>query len=123
MLKGFGARVRALREKRSLSQQELADMVGLHLSQLGRIERGSHAPSAVTLLALARALRATTDALLRGDRSGEEPLQIENVRLFERFRALQGLPKEEQDTVLRLVDAVLAKHQFEHLAERVKRVG
>jgi transcriptional regulator with XRE-family HTH domain len=40
--------------------------VGIHLSQLGRIERGVSAPSAETVVALARALHATTDALLCG---------------------------------------------------------
>lgn len=120
-MKGFGARLKALREKRGLSQQELADLVGVHLSQLSRLERGTSFPSAETVLALGRALRATTDALLRGDKSGEEPLQIENVRLFERFRTLEGIGREEQETAIKLIDALVAKHELEHLADRVKR--
>lgn len=110
-LKDFGTRLRALREKRELSQQELADMVGIHLSQLGRIERGVSTPSSETVVALAHALRATTDALLRGDRAGEEELEIQNVRLYERFRALETLGRDEQETAIKLIDALVAKEK------------
>lgn len=36
----FGKRVRAIRSKRKLTQKDLADKVGVHLSFLGDIERG-----------------------------------------------------------------------------------
>lgn len=86
-------------------------MVGIHLSQLGRLERGVSTPSAETVLALAHALRATTDALLRGDRAGEQELAIGNVRLFERFRALETLDRDEQETAIKLIDALVAKQK------------
>lgn len=110
-MKGFGKRLRTLREKRRLSQHELADLVGIHLSQLSRIERGVSTPSAETVLALSRALRATTDALLRGDRAGEEKLEIQNIRLYERFRALETLADDDQETAIKLIDALVAKEK------------
>jgi transcriptional regulator with XRE-family HTH domain len=111
LLKSFSGRLRKLRERRGLSQQELADMVGIHLSQLGRLERGVSTPSAETVLALAHALRATTDALLRGDHTGVQELAIGNVRLFERFRALETLDRDEQETAIKLIDALVAKQK------------
>jgi transcriptional regulator with XRE-family HTH domain len=110
-LRGFSKRLRLLRERRGLSQQELADMVGIHLSQLSRIERGVSTPSSETVLSLARALHATTDALLRGDTSGEQELQIENVRLYQRFRALETLGRDEQETAIKLIDALVAQEK------------
>lgn len=111
-MKTFGSRLRTLREKRELSQQELAGLVGIHLSQLSRLERGVSQPSAETVLAIAHALRATTDALLRGDTSGEQPLQIENVRLYERLRTLQTLDRDDQETAIKLIDALVAKNRM-----------
>lgn len=93
-------------------------MVGVHLSQLSRLERGASFPGAETVLALARALHASTDALLRGDRNGEEPLEIQNVRLFERFRALESIGREEQETVIRVIDAMIAKHRVQEVLAR-----
>lgn len=110
-MKGFGSRLKELRQKRELSQQELANMVGIHLSQLSRLERGINTPSAETVLALARALRATTDALLGGDRNGEQQIEIKSVRLYERFRALGDLSKEDQETAIKVIDALIAKHK------------
>jgi transcriptional regulator with XRE-family HTH domain len=117
-MKGFGTRLRALREKRGLSQQELADIIGIHLSQLSRLEREASFPTAETVLSLARALHATTDALLLGDRSGEERIKLHNVRLFERFRALDSAARDEQETAIKLIDALLAKRRMEEALGR-----
>ena len=86
-------------------------MVGIHLSQLGRIERSVSTPSAETVLALAGALHATTDSLLRGDHAGEQKLEIQNVRLYERFRALESLGRGEQETAIKLIDALVAQEK------------
>ncbi|MEW6368020.1 MAG: helix-turn-helix transcriptional regulator [Acidobacteriota bacterium] len=112
-MKEFGVRLRALREKRRISQQELADMVGIHLSQLGGLERGASFPTAETVIALARALHATTDALPRGDKSGLEETQIENIGLYERFRTFEHLKRDDQEALIRVIDAMIAKHKME----------
>lgn len=52
----FGRVIRILREKRSLSQEALADLAGLSRSFLGEIERGDAVPSIKTLQKLADAL-------------------------------------------------------------------
>lgn len=113
LLKDFGARLKALREKRGLSQAELADMAGVFKGQLLRYEHGRSSPTAEKIVALARVLRVSTDALLRGDRKGEESIGLDNVRLFERFRILDSLPKQDQEVVLQLVDAVIAKRRMQ----------
>ncbi len=113
LLKDFGARLKALREKRGLSQAELAAMTGVFKGQLLRYEHGRSSPTAEKIVALARVLRVSTDALLRGDRKGEEPIELDNVRLFERFRILSGLPKQDQEIVVQLVDAVIAKRRMQ----------
>lgn len=118
LLKDFGARLKRLREKRGLSQAELAEMIGVHKSHLLRYEHGQTSPTAEKIVALARILRVTADALLRGDRKGEERLEFENVRLFEQMRLLDRLPRSEQQTVIDLIDAVLARYEVQHVVDR-----
>ena len=52
----FGARVRSLRQRKGLSQEELADLAGVHRTYLGGIERGERNPALKNIAALAEAL-------------------------------------------------------------------
>jgi transcriptional regulator with XRE-family HTH domain len=52
----FGQRVRELREKMGISQEEFADRAGLHRTYVGGIERGERNVSLENIVKLARAL-------------------------------------------------------------------
>lgn len=117
-LKAFGPRLRTYREKRGLTQQDLAQSIGATVMLISRYERGIHLPTADKIVALAEVLRVSTDTLLRGDRNGEQPLPFDNVRLFERMRVLDRLPRPEQNTVLDVIDAVIARHEVKGVLER-----
>lgn len=62
----LGARVQRARRINGLTQGRLAEMAGISLSFMGHIERGTRKASVETLVALARALGVSTDALLLG---------------------------------------------------------
>ncbi|MGI8857035.1 MAG: helix-turn-helix transcriptional regulator [Thermomicrobiales bacterium] len=48
----------AVREQRGLTQQALADIIGVKRTAIARLERGDHAPTMTTLLKLVQALDA-----------------------------------------------------------------
>jgi transcriptional regulator with XRE-family HTH domain len=52
----FCDRLKAIREKQGLTQQQLADASGMHRVQITRLEAGQHVPSWDTVQALAAAL-------------------------------------------------------------------
>jgi len=60
----FGRRLRALRKRAGLSQEELAAESGLHRTYVGAIERGERNVSLLNIVRLARALRVAPSALL-----------------------------------------------------------
>lgn len=60
----LGRAIRALREERGLSQEELGHRAGLHRNYIGGIERGELNPSFSSLLAVSGALRVTPAGLL-----------------------------------------------------------
>lgn len=123
MLKGFGERLRALREKRGLTQQDLAKALGTEWTQISRYERDVNYPTADRVVSLARALRTTPNKLLLGTRGEDEKLEFKNLLLYERFLTLDKLPREEQDIALQIIEGVIAKYELEHLAQRVKRTA
>ena len=64
-LKKFGERVRELRTKKGLSQEELAELSGLHRTYISSLELGKRNVSLINIFALAKALGVTPDKLLK----------------------------------------------------------
>lgn len=62
--KDLGKRVRELRRQASMTQEELAEQVGISASFMGHVERGSRVASLETLVALCNTLQVTPQYLL-----------------------------------------------------------
>jgi len=113
--KAFGARLKQLRKQRHWTQKELAAKVEIRFQLLNKYESGQHIPPAETLISLADALDTTVDYLLTGNPVDESPLA--NSMLFKRFKALEDFSEEDQTTVIRVIDAMIAKRQVESALE------
>lgn len=61
----FGARLREVRLKRGLSQQELAERVGIPQPHVSAMESGVKFPNLLTVLRLAAALECKVTELVR----------------------------------------------------------
>lgn len=59
-----GKRIRIVRRENNLTQEELASKVGVHVTTLGRIERGESNPPLQTLNRISQALRVSPKELL-----------------------------------------------------------
>lgn len=59
----FGKHLRKLRLEKKLTQEELAEIAGMHFTYIGQIERGVRNPSLVNLQKLATALRVKAGQL------------------------------------------------------------
>jgi transcriptional regulator with XRE-family HTH domain len=60
----FGGKVRALRAKAGLSQDDFADQVGIHRTYMSGIERGVRAPTIIVVEKIAKALQVSPGSLL-----------------------------------------------------------
>jgi transcriptional regulator with XRE-family HTH domain len=63
--KVFSSRLRQLRQVKGLSQEELADMAGLHRTYVGSVERGERNISIDNMDCLAKALEVDITELLK----------------------------------------------------------
>jgi len=63
--KEAGEKIRELRRKKGWSQEEMADICGLHRSHMGEIERGNVNMTLATLLIIAQTLEVPVADLLR----------------------------------------------------------
>jgi len=110
LCKELGARIKALRKARRWPQKELASLLGIRFQQLNKYESGSNTPPAEMLIKLADALSTSTDYLLTGNAAEESALA--NTRLFKRFQALESLAEDDQQTVIKVIDAMIAKRRM-----------
>jgi len=109
--KSFGARIKQLRKHKRWSQKELAAKVGIRFQQLNKYESGLNIPPAEVWIALAEALETTVDHLLTGQTPDE--VSLHNPRLLQRLKALESFETDDQETVIKLIDAMIAKHKMQ----------
>ena len=64
VMTAIGGRIRKLRQKRRMTQEELAEQVGINTKYFGEFERGTKSPTAVVVKKIAAALDAPVCSLL-----------------------------------------------------------
>lgn len=84
----FGSRLRALREEKSVTQEELARRVDLSRTSITNIEKGRQRIMLHQVVELAEALETDVGALipLVPQAESEEPLRADVARVIERLQ-------------------------------------
>jgi len=106
----IAARLIALRKEQGLTQQEMADKIGLHVNQVRRYESGSAQPSLEALKKIALAMSVTIDSLVFGpqERGPDEALRLQ-------FEAVSHMPPEEKRIVQALLEGMIVKYQTKQM--------
>jgi transcriptional regulator with XRE-family HTH domain len=105
--KEIGARLRALRKARDMTQVELAKVLGTQQTAISQVEIGNRGLTVQQVVKLARALRVPTDAIL-GSTNGVVHDDLPTDRkLLRRLRQIEKLPKPEKQALLKTIDAFL----------------
>lgn len=111
VLMAFADRLASLRRDKGLTQQQLAERVGLHQTQIHRYESGASEPSMDALRRLALTLGVTIDQLVFDDaeRGPDEELRLQ-------FEAISRFDQEEKRVVKALLDSLILKHEAKRWA-------
>ena len=102
----FPHQLAALRKHHSLTQQALAERIGIHVVQLRRYEAGSSQPTLEVIRKLATALNVSADLLLFGknERGPDEDLRLQ-------FEAVSRFDPEEKQVIRSLLEGMILKHE------------
>ena len=101
-LKAIGTRIKAAREAQNLTQEQLAEIIGISATHVSVIERGVKAPKLETFIEIANALNVTSDSLLLDVLNNS--LQITATELSEQ---IERLAPKEQKKILKAVRALV----------------
>jgi transcriptional regulator with XRE-family HTH domain len=110
-LREIGARIRAIRMQRELTQQKLAKILGVHQTNVSEMERGARSFTVRQLVKLSRALHVSPNEIV-GESSTSTPT-LRSGRILRRVQRIGELPKAEQQAVLKILDRVLQAHEAE----------
>lgn len=106
----FKKRLQSLRKEQGLTQQGLADLVGVHITQIQRYENGNTQPTLDVIRKLSIALQISADMLIfeDGERGPSDDFRFQ-------FEALASLSEDEQRTVKEVLDSLIIKYQARRL--------
>ena len=93
--KAIGKRIKSAREKKGLTQEQLAEQVNLSPMHISVIERGNKLPRLETLIKIANVLDVSADTLLQDVVNNQIKL-----RTSEAFNLIAQLSREDQRRVL-----------------------
>ena len=96
--KEMGKRVRAWREKRGYTREQLSGLSALSPRFIANIESGDSSISLDTLVALCRSLACSSDSLLFGN-------EVQPEAWAEEIARLQNLPVKYQPEISRMLQA------------------
>lgn len=101
----FPERLAALRKECGFTQQQMADKIGMHVSQLKRYEAGASQPTIEVFRRIVLALNVSADMLLfeEGERGPDESLKLQ-------FEAMSHLDEHERAAVQTMIAGVLHMH-------------
>lgn len=102
----FSERLIALRKERNLTQNQLAERVGVAVLQIRRYEAGSSQPTLDVIRRLAIALSVSADMLIfdEGERGPDNGLRYQ-------FEAVSQLMESEQAIVREVLEGLIIKYQ------------
>lgn len=107
----FPARLSTLRKQKGLTQQALADKVGVNHSQIHRYESGGSLPTFEVLRSLAIALGASADELLFDD---VERGPDDDLRMV--FEAVSRFDDDDKRLAKGVLEGLILKHEAKRWA-------
>ncbi|MCP5210681.1 MAG: helix-turn-helix transcriptional regulator [Hahellaceae bacterium] len=115
--KAFGMRLKDLRKQKGWTQKELANKLDIRYSHLNKYESGMHAPPLEKLIQLAEIFDVSLDYLVMGLPMEDSPIRSES--LHKRFKTLEAFDDADKQTVISVIDAIIAKRQVESAIQPV----
>ena len=105
----FKDRLRQARLKKNLSQSKLCKLIGIHVTNISRYERGENKPTTEVLTKIANALDVTTDYLMDGSIDDKAKDAISDKELLSMFQRMVLLSNDKKTIMKEVIEAFLMK--------------
>lgn len=117
-MKHIGKTIKAIREEKKMTQQQIAELIHMHRSNYSRVEAGDRDLSLEAVSKIAKYFGMTIDELVNFDGNLPDEVTIEDKSLMEQLRLIQELEPEEKNMIFKLVDTFLTKKKFKDFLKK-----
>jgi transcriptional regulator with XRE-family HTH domain len=111
----FGRNLANFRKEKGLTQEDLVKKSGVAISQIRRYEADKSSPTLDVVTRLAMALGVSLDELAFDKTTGVAASKLMDRELLEQFEMVSALDEDERQTVKRILEGVIVKHQVEKM--------
>jgi transcriptional regulator with XRE-family HTH domain len=105
-------KIKTLRNKKGLSQAELADKIDLSHGHITRLETGKFNPSTEVLKKIADLFDVSTDFLLDDSTDNEYDIDVKNRPLAEKIKLISTLDEKQQEAVITIIDSMVKEKRM-----------
>lgn len=109
----LATRLLEARKQKGLSQQQVAEIAGVHFTNVGKYERAEAVPSADVFNRIAKALEVSPDFLLNGTIQDKAKNYIQDSELLLQFEKIEKLPQAKKELVKEFLDAFILKSNLQ----------
>jgi len=111
-----GKQIQELRKTNNLNQSQLAEKIGVSLTQLQRYENKGVQPPADILKKLADTFNTSIDFLVYGDSGQKAQQSIKDNDLLSQFKAVEELDGKDKSTIKDIIDAFIKRSKLSKIA-------
>jgi transcriptional regulator with XRE-family HTH domain len=111
-----GTQIQKLRKENNLNQSQLAEKIGVSLTQLQRYENKGVQPPADILKKLADTFNTSIDFLVYGDSQQKAQQSIKDNELLSQFKAVEQLDSKDKSTIKDIIDAFIKRSKLNQIA-------
>ncbi len=111
----FNERLKKIRLEKGFTKSDLAKIIGVHYSQIGRYEEKGAQPSADVMAKLANALEISTDFLMNGTSDDLADGTLKDKELLNQFKTIEKLSEKDKNVVKVFLDAFITKGKLKQL--------
>lgn len=117
----FANKLAKTRKNRNLTQQELAEKVGIGISQMRRYEKGSSSPTLEVIKNLAITLGVSADELIFENNERVAASRILDKELLRQFEMVANLAPHDIDAVKTVLESIIIKNKIEDILPSSKK--
>ena len=111
-----GKQIQVLRKNNNLNQSQLAEKIGVSLTQLQRYENKGVQPPADILKKLADTFNTSIDYLVYGNTEQKAQQSIKDNELLAQFKAVEELDNKDKSTIKDIIDAFIKRSKLKNIA-------